>query len=199
MSDDIFRLTPLDVRKQEFKKTMRGYDPLQVEDFRGRAADELERVVREKIALEERLRGVDEQLAIFKEREKAMNDALIAAQQLRAETREQAEREAQMIVREAEADAERRLERARRELERLEQSGQQLGQKHHAYLTALRNLVERQKAELDALAETEPAPFGKVAGTIAPAEQQAQAGGGGGGSGDRRKSSPKWIKSIVEE
>ena len=197
MSDDIFRLTPLDVRKQEFKKTMRGYDPLQVEDFRGRAADELERVVREKIALEERLRGVDEQLAIFKEREKAMNDALIAAQQLRAETREQAEREAQMIVREAEADAERRLERARRELERLEQSGQQLGQKHHAYLTALRSLVERQKAELDALAETEPAPFGKVAGTIAPAEQQAQAGGGG--SGDRRKTSPKWIKSIVEE
>ncbi|OGU03458.1 MAG: hypothetical protein A2W29_00060 [Gemmatimonadetes bacterium RBG_16_66_8] len=195
MSDDIFRLTPLDVRKQEFKKTMRGYDPLQVEDFRGRAADELERVVREKIALEERLRGVDEQLAIFKEREKAMNDALIAAQQLRAETREQAEREAQMIVREAEADAERRLERARRELERLEQSGQQLGQKHHAYLTALRSLVERQKAELDALAETEPAPFGKVAGTIAPAEQQAQAGG----SGDRRKTSPKWIKSIVEE
>jgi DivIVA domain-containing protein len=196
MNDDIFRLTPLDVRKQEFKKVMRGYDPLQVEDFRGRAADELERVVREKIALEERLRGVDEQLAIFKEREKAMNDALIAAQQLRAETREQAEREAQMIVREAEADAERRLERARRELERLEQSGQQLGQKHHAYLTALRVLVERQKAELDALAETEPAPFGKVAGTIAPADQQAQAGGSGSGG---RKSSPKWIKSIVEE
>src|SRR3972149_2895995 len=123
MSDDIFRLTPLDVRKQEFKKAMRGYDPLQVEDFRGRAADELERVVREKIALEERLRGVDEQLAIFKEREKAMNDALIAAQQLRAETREQAEREAQMIVREAEAHPARRVERARRELERLGGAG----------------------------------------------------------------------------
>jgi DivIVA domain-containing protein len=192
MSDDIFRLTPLDVRKQEFKKSLRGYDALQVEDFRGRAADELERVVREKIALEERLRSAEEQLAIFKEREAAMNDALIAAQQLRAETREQAEREAQMIVREAEADAERRLERARRELERLEQSGQQLGQKHHAYLTALRALVERQKAELDALAETEPAPFGKVAGTIAPLDQQAA-------GGDRRKTSPKWIKSIVEE
>lgn len=191
MADDIFRLTPLDVRKQEFRKGMRGYDVLQVEDFRGRVADELERVVREKIALEERLRGVEEQLARFKERERAMNDALIAAQQLRAETREQADREAQMIVREAEADAERGLERARRELERLEQSGQQLAQKHHAYLVALRNLVERQKAELDALAETEPAPFGKVAGSISP-EQSAR-------ESERRKSSPKWIKSIVEE
>lgn len=188
MSDE-FRLTPLDVRKQEFKKVMRGYDLLAVEDFRSRAADELERVVRERIALEERLRAAEEKLAFFQEREKAMNDALIAAQQLRAETREQAEREAQMIVREAEADAERRVERARRELERIETSGQQLAQKHNAYLATLRSLVERQKAELDALAESEQANFGKVAGSIAPAEPKE----------NPRKSSPKWIKSIVEE
>jgi len=117
-----------------------------------------------------------------------MNDALVSAQQLRAETKEQAEREAQMIVREAEADAERRLERARRELERLEVSGQQMAQKHHAYITTLRALVERQKAELEALASSEALTFGKVAGSIAPAADTAS-----------RKSSPKWIKSIVEE
>ena len=187
MADDIFRLTPLDVRKQDFKKHLRGYDAMQVEDFRARVADELERVVREKLALEDRVKNLEEALALFKTREKAMNDALISAQQVRAETREQAEREAQMILREAEADAERGLERARRELERLEASGQQLAQRHHAYLVALRSLVERQKAELDALAEAEASPFGKVAGTIAPADTSA------------RKSSPKWIKSIVEE
>jgi DivIVA domain-containing protein len=187
MSDE-FRLTPLDVRKTEFKKSMRGYEPLEVEDFRSRVADEHERLVREKISLEERLRASEEQLKEFKLREKAMNDALVAAQQLRAETREQAEREAQMIVREAEADAERRLERARRELERLEVSGQQMAQKHHAYITTLRALVERQKAELEALASSEALTFGKIAGSIAPAAETAS-----------RKSSPKWIKSIVEE
>ena len=53
MSDDVFRLTPLDLRKQEFRKVMRGFDPATVEDFRARAADELERVVRERMALEE--------------------------------------------------------------------------------------------------------------------------------------------------
>ena len=192
MSDDVFRLTPLDVRKQEFKKAMRGYEPLAVEDFRSRAADELERVLRERMALEERLRHVEERLKEYKARDKAMNDALVAAQQLRAETREQAEREAQMIVREAEADAERRLERALRELDRIESSGQQLSQKHHAYLASLRTLVDRQKAELDVLAASEAANFGKVAGSIAPADdaQRARAA---------RKSSPKWIKSIVEE
>ena len=188
MSDE-FRLTPLDVRKTEFKKSMRGYDPLEVEDFRARVADEHERLVREKLVLEEKFRAVEEQLKEFKLREKAMNDALVSAQQLRAETREQAEREAQMIVREAEADAERRLDRARRELERLESSGQQLAQRHQAYITSLRALVDRQKAELEAMASSEALTFGKVAGSIAPAADAAAP----------RKSSPKWIKSIVEE
>jgi DivIVA domain-containing protein len=189
MNDEVFRLTPLDVRKQEFRKVMRGYDPPAVEDFRTRAAEELERVIREKLQLEERLRVYTEELTEFKAREKAMNDALVAAQQLRAETREQAEREAQMILREADADAERRLERARREVERLEAACQQLAQRHHAYLASLRAVIDRQKAELEALAAAEPSPFGKVAGTITPAEEAREA----------RKSSPKWIKSIVEE
>jgi len=194
MSEDVFRLTPLDLRKQDFKKVMRGFDPAEVEDFRTRAADELERVVRERLALEERVRHLDEQLSAYREREKAMNDALVAAQQLRAETREQAEREAQMIVREAEADAERRLDRGRREIERLEASAQNLARQHHAYLAALRSLVDRQKAELDAMADAQQGPFGKVAGAIQPAEpvepERAREG---------RKSSPKWIKNIVEE
>lgn len=190
MSDE-FRLTPLDVRKTEFKKGMRGYDPLSVEDFRSRVADEFERIVREKIALEERLKHLEVQLTEYRQRDKAMNDALVSAQQLRAETKEQAEREAQMLIREAEADAERRLERARRELERLEASGQDLARRHHAYLSSLRALVDRQKAELEALAGSEALAFGKVAGSIAPAQPQEAA--------SARKSSPKWIKSIVEE
>lgn len=189
MSDE-FRLTPLDVRKTEFKKGMRGYDPMAVEDFRARVADEFERIVREKIQLEERVRHMEQSLAEYKLRDKAMNDALVSAQQLRHETREQAEREAQMLLREAEADAERRLERARRELERLETSGQDLARRHHAYLASLRAMVDRQKAELEALAGSEALTFGKVAGSITPAAAEPQG---------PRKSSPKWIKSIVEE
>jgi DivIVA domain-containing protein len=191
MSDDAFRLTPLDVRKTEFRKGMRGYDAATVEDFRARVADELERLVREKLLLDERVRALEEQLADYRGREKAMNDALVAAQQLRAETREKAEREAQMIVREAEADAERRLEHARRELERLQASGQQLAQQYAAYLNSLRALVERQKAELETLAASEALTFGKIAGSIAPAGAEP--------GREPRKSSPRWIKSIVEE
>ncbi len=192
MSDDIFRLTPLDVRKQEFRKAMRGFDAAEVEDFRARVADEMERLVRERNALEERGRTLAEEIGAYREREKAMNDALVAAQQLRAETKEQAEREAQMIIRAAEAVAETRLERAHREIEKLQDSADALARQNHAYIAVLRNIVERHKAELDALAAHEPAPFGKIAGNIAPAAE-------GEGEKGRSKASPRWIKSIVEE
>lgn len=195
MSDDTFHLTPLDVRKQEFKKAMRGYEKLEVEDFRSRVADEMERLVRERNALEERYGAATEQLAMFRDREKAMNEALVAAQQLRAETKEQAEREAVMIVRAAEAAAETRLERAQREVEKLQDAAGSLSRQHHAYLALLRGIVERQKSELDALAANQPGPFGKVAGTIAPAEEADVERPREG----RGKSSPRWIKSIVEE
>lgn len=194
MSDDVFRLTPLDVRKQEFKKVMRGYDPLEVEDFRSRVSDEMERLVREKLACEEQHRAAVEQLETFREREKALNEALVVAQQLRAETKEQAEREAQMIVRAAEAVAETRLERAHRDVEKLQDSADVLSRQHHAYLTMLRSIVERQKAELDAFAACEQSPYGKVAGAIAPADESE-----GERPRESRKSSPRWIKSIVEE
>jgi cell division initiation protein len=195
MSDDTFHLTPLDVRKQEFKKAMRGYRTLDVEDFRTRVAAEMERLVRERNAFEERYRAAVEQLDAYLTREKAMNDALVAAQQLRAETKEQAEREAAMIVRAAEAVAETRLERAQREIEKLQESAGNLSRQHHAYLAVLRSIVERQKAELEAFAANEVAPFGKVAGMIAPAEEGESERAREG----RAKSSPRWIKSIVEE
>src|SRR5207244_2698814 len=45
VSEPAFHLTPLDVRKQEFRRSLRGYEPLGVEDFRARVADELERIL----------------------------------------------------------------------------------------------------------------------------------------------------------
>ncbi|MCH7706545.1 MAG: pyridoxal-phosphate dependent enzyme [Chloroflexi bacterium] len=100
-----FELMPVDVRAQEFRKMMWGYSPDEVEDFKERLARELERHVREKGQLEDRLAGFREQLKAFRERETAMNDALVAAQALKAQTEEVAQREAKLVVREAGVEA----------------------------------------------------------------------------------------------
>jgi DivIVA domain-containing protein len=151
MSEDVFRLTPLDVRRQEFRRALRGYETAGVDDFRMRVADELERALREKTVLEERLAAMAEQLRAFRERERAMNEALVAAQQLRQETRAAAEREAQMVQREAEAEARRILDEARAAEREVRERTAEAERQFLAYVTGFRSQLERQLAELRAL------------------------------------------------
>jgi cell division initiation protein len=151
VSDTGFHLTPLDVRRQEFRRSLRGYEPLGVEDFRMRVADELERVLRERSVLEERVAALTEQLRVFRERETAMNEALVAAQQLREETRSASEREAQVIVREAEAEGRQRLDAADRDESHARERLAEVQRQFAGYLAGFRALLERQLAELRTL------------------------------------------------
>ena len=60
MIDESFHLTPLDVRRYDFGKSLRGYDPARVEQFREQVATELERLARQIQDLEGKGRGFNE-------------------------------------------------------------------------------------------------------------------------------------------
>lgn len=156
--DETFHLTPLDVRRYDFGKAMRGYDPKRVEQFREQVADELERLTRAVVDLDTKAKGFHEQLRAFRERDKALNDALVSAQQLRNEIRESSEREAQLIVREARAAGEDQLEQVRAEVRKLEGHLHELDRARRAHLAQLRQMAQRQLAEI-AAAEQETLPL----------------------------------------
>jgi DivIVA domain-containing protein len=191
MIDESFHLTPLDARRYEFGSALRGYDKLRVDQFRDQVADELERLTRVNQDLEAKARGFHEQLRAFRERDKALNDALISAQQLRAEIREQAEREAQLILREARAESERLMEATRAEIRRLEDEVLQLGRVRRTFLAQLRIMVERQLADIEAAEAAPP-----------PAMQSGGAGNGALDAGGRAAPStatPAWLSSLMKE
>jgi len=101
--------------------------------------------------LEERLAALTEQLRVFREREKAMNEALVAAQQLRQETRVASEREGQVIVREAQAEAKRLLDEAKNAESAVQARLAETERQFQQYVGGFRALLERQLAELRAL------------------------------------------------
>ena len=154
MTEDGFQLTPLDIRTQQFRRVVRGYDPAIVEEFRDRIATELERLLREKAVTEEQVRSFREQLKTFREREKALSEALVVAEQLRHGSEQRANAQAEATVREARTDAANILNEARQAeqavLRDLEASQRQLA----AYLASFRVLLERNLAEVEA-AETQ--------------------------------------------
>ncbi|MGQ0766277.1 MAG: DivIVA domain-containing protein [Gemmatimonadota bacterium] len=184
MNDDSFHLTPLDVRRYDFGSALRGYDRERVDQFREQVANELERMARNTSSLESKAQSFHEQLRAFRERDKAINEALISAQQLRAEVREQAEREAQLIIREARAEAERLVAASQEETRRLEQDLESLARQRRAYLAQLRLMVERQLAEIEAAEGLPFVPQPQRSERPEPAVSQ---------------STPAWLDSLVKE
>ncbi len=150
MIDETFHLTPLDVRRYDFGRALRGYDPERVDQFREQVAEELERLTRLNQELEAKAKGFHEQLRAFRERDKALNDALVSAQQLRSEIAEQAEREGQLVIREARAEGDRLLDQARSDLRQLEHQLDNLQRTRRAYIAQFRALIDRQMADLSA-------------------------------------------------
>lgn len=151
MNDDAFHLTPVDIRNHEFKTAFRGYESAEVDEFRNRVAEAFERVLRERAALEERTMNYREQLKAFREREKAMNDALVAAQQLREDAEKVAARKVDAVMQEARIEADRILAEARSMEANLRRDSAAGQRQFSAYLSGFRALLERQLSEVEAL------------------------------------------------
>ncbi len=138
-------LTPLDVRKKkdDFRRIVRGYDPAQVESFLDLVADRLERLVQSELRLKEQGELLREQLTAFQERERALNEALVTAQELREEARAQAEKAAGLTVREAQQEAEALTRQAELAVERSQRSLDDLFVRRSGYIRSLRSMLER--------------------------------------------------------
>ncbi len=150
IEDESFHLTPVDVRRYDFGRALRGYDPKRVDTFRDQVAEELERLNRVNVDLDSKARTFHEQLRAFRERDKALNDALVSAQQLRGELKDQAEKEAQLTVREAQMEAEKIVEAARGEVRRMQAELDALDRSRRSYLAQMRTVLSRQLSELEA-------------------------------------------------
>ena len=98
-------LTPLDVRKKrgDFRKPLRGYDPVEVDTFLELVADRLEALVKENLTLKERSERMSEQIQDLGGRERAVHEALVTAQELREKIETQAREQAEMVLRDAES------------------------------------------------------------------------------------------------
>ena len=149
-------LTPLEVRKKkgDFRRAMRGYDAQSVDDFLDLVADRLEQLVRENASLRERVTGTEALIADYRDRERALTEALVTAQEMREEMRQQMEREVELKRREAEADAEAIRTAAAQIREREEENIRRLRARQGQFVQSYRNFLERELAELSVIAET---------------------------------------------
>jgi cell division initiation protein len=147
------RITPLDIRKQEFRKTMRGLDSDEVYAFLTTVAEEYEAVLSDNKQLRERIVEIEERLKEYKTIETNLRNTLLTAERVTSETKENARKEASLIVREAEVEAEKAAEAIRAHTQQLRREVLELKRQKDNYLTRFRTLLESHHRVLDGFQE----------------------------------------------
>jgi cell division initiation protein len=110
------KLTPLDIQQMVFKVNLRGYNRQEVQRFLEDIALTVEGLNRENQALKEKLTSAEEQLAGLKKAEATLTHTLVSTQVLADELKQAAQRDAELIMKEAEMKAGVILQEARTEL-----------------------------------------------------------------------------------
>ncbi|MBM2840393.1 MAG: cell division initiation protein [Bacteroidetes bacterium] len=140
------KLTPLDIKKQEFKKVMRGYDTIEVDTFMDMMASEFEELLKQQNDLRDKVVELETQLKDYKQIEKTLHQTLLQAQESTSKTYESARKESELITREAELKATQLLAQANTDLRNLTNEVGQLKARKDSLIGRLRVLLS---SELD--------------------------------------------------
>lgn len=135
-------ITPIDVNQRTFTRVLRGYDPVEVQNFLEQISRQLEEMQRENNALQEQIRRHEESLSDYKRQEGALREALVAAGRLTDELREQAQKEADVVRAEANLQAEKILQSSHDELVRLSDECRALRQQKLRLISELNAVLE---------------------------------------------------------
>ena len=112
----------IDVLNRSFAKSLWGYDTDEVDAFLQEVAETLGRLSEERTLLTNRVSLLEAELVSFRERESTLRDTLMTTQRMTEGLKATAQREAQVIVAEAQARAENIINQSGLKLARLQES-----------------------------------------------------------------------------
>ncbi|WP_055107486.1 DivIVA domain-containing protein [Paenibacillus ihumii] len=143
-------LTPLDIHNKEFSRRIRGYDEDEVNEFLDQVIKDYEIVIRENKELQSQLLAVQERLDHFANIEETLSKTIIVAQEAADEVKNNAKKEAQLIVKEAEKNADRIVNESLAKSRKIAMEVEELKKQASIYRARFRTLVE---AQLDLLSQ----------------------------------------------
>ncbi|PCL94376.1 DivIVA domain-containing protein [Paenibacillus lautus] len=137
-------LTPLDIHNKEFARRIRGYDEDEVNEFLDQIIKDYESVIRENKELGNQLMSMQERLDHFSNIEETLSKTIIVAQEAADELKNNAKKEAQLIIKESEKNADRIINDALGKSRKIALEVEELKKQASIYRTRFRSLVEAQ-------------------------------------------------------
>ena len=152
------KLTPLDIRQKQFKTAFRGLDAKDVESFLDLAANEFEDLVKENQFLKDELSRKQVKVEEYREREKTLQETMVAAQRVAEEMKEGAKKQAEIVVSEAELQAEKIVQGAHQRLVQIISDINELKRQRTQFESQVRSVIDSHQKLLETFAQAAPGP-----------------------------------------
>jgi len=143
------RITPIEIQQHQFKTRLLGYDTAAVDTFLEMLADEMERLHKQNNELKESLARTRTALEQMRDREKALQETLITAQQVTDELKSNARKEVEVLIAEAHLEGEQVIRDASDRRIQLMNEIQDLKRQKISFECGLRALIESHLKLLD--------------------------------------------------
>ncbi|MFI5184247.1 MAG: DivIVA domain-containing protein [Vicinamibacteria bacterium] len=149
------KISPMDIQRQAFGRQLRGFNREDVRTYLNLVAEEVAALQRERDALAQEVQGLRSLIDEHRERETILKNTLLTAQRLSEEIRDNARKQGESVVKEAELQADRLLELAQARAHDVERGILDLRTHRSALQTDIRALITRLTHILDLQEEAE--------------------------------------------
>ncbi|MFN8176755.1 MAG: DivIVA domain-containing protein [bacterium] len=145
------KIGPVDIRNHAFvKRAMRGLDEGEVRAYLDLVADGLQEAILEAEELRSRIDRLEREIVEYRGLEQSMRESLLSASKITDDRLAQAEKEAQILIKDAEVQGDKILLRSREEAGRLRAAIDDLRRQRTTYVERFRALLRSQMKILEA-------------------------------------------------
>lgn len=162
------RLSALDIKKKEFEQKMRGYDAVEVRAYLDIVSQEMDSLTIEKAQAEHELADTKKRLEHFLSLEQTLERTLVGAQQTSIKMEEQARKESELIIREAELKRDQTLNNINSELDKAQGELFRLRAEYDSTLVRMRALMSGFAAFMERLEADAKLSLPAASSQIAP-------------------------------
>lgn len=141
-------ITPVEIQKKEFKKSLAGYSPKNVDSFLDEILRDYEIMYKENIELKDKINMLADQIRQYNTLEETLKNTLIVAQTTADEVTGSARHKAENIIEDAEIKGQKLIEAAKDDVKNIQNEYDNLKKEIFIFKTRYQSFIESQLLSL---------------------------------------------------
>lgn len=143
------KITSMDITNKDFKRSMRGYNCDEVDEFLDKISEDYETLYKENSSLREKISTLDERVSHFNKMESTIQNTLVLAQNAAEQAKMSAEKESDLIIRNANDTAQKILDKAHNDVININDEYERVKQEFTKFRNKYRNFMKSQLEMFD--------------------------------------------------